>query len=83
VVDRFVGGLSFGIYLTHYPIYLLLAQHLEPRLTGALTAVLAILAAIVLYLLVDRPLDRWRQARARARRAGHPASGVTAESLAR
>lgn len=83
VVDRFVGELSFGIYLTHYPIYLLLAQHLEPRLTGALTAVLAILAAIVLYLLVDRPLDRWRQARARARRAGHPASGVTAESLVR
>jgi peptidoglycan/LPS O-acetylase OafA/YrhL len=81
VVDRFVGELSFGIYLTHYPIYLLLAQHLEPRLTGALTAGLAILAAIILYLLVDRPLDRWRQARARARGAGHPASGVTAASL--
>lgn len=83
VVDRFVGELSFGIYLTHYPLYLLLGQYFGPRQTAVLTAMGAIGGAMLLYVLVERPLDRWRQARARAERAGHGTSGVTPDSLVR
>jgi len=54
--DKFLGELSYPIYLVH-----ILAGSL---IAGAVPAFLATLAAAVaIYLLVDRPIDRWRQSR--------------------
>lgn len=54
--DKFLGELSYPIYLVH-----ILAGSL---IAGAVPALLATLAAAVaLYLMIDRPIDRWRQSR--------------------
>lgn len=65
-LDRIVGDLSYGIYLIHYPLYLLLLKAFDGRTAAALTLILVIVGAIALYLSVETPLDRWRQRRARA-----------------
>jgi len=67
-LDRLTGELSFGIYLTHYPILVLLAPLAAPTMLWLLTSVLSILAALALHYLLERPIDRWRQRRAAAPR---------------
>jgi len=58
----YVGQLSYGIYLWHFPITLLLREApLWVRLSGTLSLSFA-LAALCLHL-VDGPIRRWRQGR--------------------
>jgi peptidoglycan/LPS O-acetylase OafA/YrhL len=67
--DRWIGDLSYPIYLTHLVIVGLVLTF-QPALPGwvstgaTLAATLA--ASIVLLVLIDQPIDRWRQARAKA-----------------
>lgn len=64
--DRLVGELSFGIYLAHYPILLLLGPLVGPLGLWLWTSLLSIGAALLLFWLVEQPIDRWRQRRAAA-----------------
>jgi peptidoglycan/LPS O-acetylase OafA/YrhL len=60
--DRFLGELSYPIYLIH-----ILVGHLIDDRIIALAMVVA--SAVGLYLLVDKPIDVWRQQRLRQSQA--------------
>lgn len=62
--DRFVGDLSFGIYIVHYPILAWQKTIIPPEWLFSTTLTFSIFAAVLLYLLIDRPVDSWRQRRA-------------------
>lgn len=64
--DRMVGELSFGVYLAHYPILMVLAPLVTPVGLWLWTTALSIGSALLLFFLVEQPLDRWRQRRATA-----------------
>ncbi len=68
--DRMVGELSFGVYLAHYPILLLLGPLVGPLGLWLWTSALSLAAALLLYWLVEQPIDRWRQRRAVAAATG-------------
>jgi len=61
--DRWVGELSYPLYLTHLPFVGVVLTFNPPfPVWVAIGGSLGL--AILLFLLVDRPVDRWRQARA-------------------
>lgn len=63
-LDRMVGELSFGVYLAHYPILVLIAPVVTPIGLWLWTTALSLAAALLLFFLVEQPIDRWRQRRA-------------------
>ena len=66
-LDRRAGELSYGIYLVHYPLYLLLLDNFGPLRGAVLTLLGVVPTALLLYLVVEAPIDRWRQGRIRRR----------------
>ncbi len=63
--DRWIGDLSYPIYLTHLMVIGLVLTY-EPE-HGAWVALAGTLGlSFILLILVDHPVDRWRQARLRA-----------------
>src|SRR5262249_36145388 len=61
--DRWLGDLSYPIYLTHLVVIgIVLTYDLPLPIWVALAATLAL--SIALLVLVDQPIDRWRQRRA-------------------
>lgn len=64
--DRMVGELSFGVYLAHFPILVILAPLVTPVELWLWTTTLSISAALLIFFLVEQPIDRWRQRRATA-----------------
>jgi peptidoglycan/LPS O-acetylase OafA/YrhL len=64
-IDRLIGELSYSVYLAHYPILRAFQTSLAgSSYFGPATAIASILASIVLFILVEHPIDRWRQSRA-------------------
>jgi len=62
-VDRWIGDLSYPIYLCHLLVVALVLTYEPPfPVLSAFGGVLAL--SVLLLLCVDRPVDRWRQARA-------------------
>jgi len=60
-LDRTLGNLSFPLYLVHPLVIYVIAQNTRDDLaTKGLVVLVASAAAIGLYYLVDRPLDRLR-----------------------
>ena len=63
-VDRFIGELSYPIYLTHYVLNFYsahwAARHFPPFYRGAVIAAITISVSIALYLIFERPMDRFR-----------------------
>ena len=66
LLDRMVGELSFGVYLAHYPILMVLRPALDPAGLWLATTVLSVASALLLFWLLEQPIDRWRQRRAAA-----------------
>jgi len=66
--DRWIGDLSYPIYLSHLIVIgVVLTFNLPLPVWTAIGGTLAL--SIALYLAVDRPVDRWRQVRARKQSA--------------
>ena len=76
-IDRFIGELSYGTYVVHYPILVFFLGEFMPLPTFLIVGSLSVFGAIGLYLLVEAPIDRWRQQRAReqASRGSPPYAG--------
>ena len=75
-IDRWIGDLSYPPYLCHLVVIALVVSFI-PTAPWAVWAAIggALAMSAVLLLLVDRPVDRWRQARAAAP-ATTPAAAV-------
>jgi peptidoglycan/LPS O-acetylase OafA/YrhL len=70
----YVGRLSYGIYLWHFPIILWLRERLPVWPTLGLTLLISFTLAAVCLHLVDTPIKRWRRhllSSAEAGTAGH------------
>jgi peptidoglycan/LPS O-acetylase OafA/YrhL len=68
-VDRLIGELSYPIYLTHWIVIELLRLADLPwvgRNLGELSCLFTVAASAILWYLVDRPIDAWRQNLVRA-----------------
>lgn len=67
-IDRFVGELSYPVYIVHLLVMSLVAPvvgHSNVYLYPLGSMLFSIVAATVLYFKVDRPIDAWRQRRAK------------------
>ncbi|MEO6052670.1 MAG: acyltransferase [Chthoniobacterales bacterium] len=56
-IDRWVGELSYPVYLVHYTIAASLFPYVSKANWGLITALLSVAVAIVLYFAVIRPID--------------------------
>jgi peptidoglycan/LPS O-acetylase OafA/YrhL len=66
-LDRYVGELSYPIYLSHLVVIsLALYSHLSGVLLAVLILVMVLGASILLQELVQKPVDRYREARVAA-----------------
>jgi peptidoglycan/LPS O-acetylase OafA/YrhL len=75
-LDRFIGDLSYPMYLVHIPCkWVILALMGVPRkddtvvVPGWELLALSVVASVCLVWLIDYPVDRWRQRRVAARLA--------------
>jgi peptidoglycan/LPS O-acetylase OafA/YrhL len=59
----YIGRLSYGIYLWHFPIVSLLAKSLSPWAKLGLTLPLSVALAALCLHAVDVPLRKWREKR--------------------
>lgn len=65
-VDRFLADMSFPLYLAHWPVMFFILDYLPmpwPEFPGIVPAIASVAAAVALVIFVERPIERWRQAR--------------------
>jgi peptidoglycan/LPS O-acetylase OafA/YrhL len=64
-IDRAIGEFSYPLYILHFPIvvYFFERRVLSPHWGGVQVVLLTLLLAAPVYLLVDRPIGRWRRRR--------------------
>lgn len=60
-IDRYIGELSYPLYICHYLFGWLLLPTTHAGVYSAL--LLSLATSVALYHLIDRPLDAWRQHR--------------------
>lgn len=58
--DRWIGELSYPIYILHILTFYMVTQFTDWTTEGA-GAVITVVLSILMYQLVDKPLDRWRE----------------------
>ncbi len=79
-LDRFLGNISYPIYIVHFLIIALLEKHLE-EYPLSLLVVLVLSVSVLLYGIVDVPVDRWRQSRVSGPSPGKWLFSITGPSL--
>ncbi|MGR6431754.1 acyltransferase family protein [Rhizobium sp. PAMB 3174] len=57
----YIGVISYSIYLWHYPVAKALRAETSPLVTFVVTSAFAILAAMLSYRLIERPVQALRQ----------------------
>ncbi|QUS41017.1 acyltransferase [Tardiphaga alba] len=68
--DRYLGELSYPIYICHFLLGWLLMP--ETRAASFAALALTLIASVAIHHLVERPIDRWRQRRlVNAQHAAH------------
>lgn len=78
-VDDFLGGLSYPIYIVHWPLFYLcvpIMQRLKLPVPSQQLGTIAIVLAVALYVLVDRPIARLRADVRPPRQPDAPSAGV-------
>jgi peptidoglycan/LPS O-acetylase OafA/YrhL len=76
-IDRWIGNLSYPIYLIHASVLLFLEIGYGIS-SGVIAVVASTLAALILLVAVEEPLERFRQRRAiRDVKDPKPANGVS------
>jgi peptidoglycan/LPS O-acetylase OafA/YrhL len=76
--DRFLADMSFPLYLAHWPVWIFIRDHFSPpwpEFPGIVPAIASVVAAALLVIFVERPVERWRQSRIEPAKAGLPAAG--------
>jgi peptidoglycan/LPS O-acetylase OafA/YrhL len=58
--DRFIGELSYPIYISHMTVLALLTDRVPARYVAPVVIIICTLLSIVLVRLVEQPLDRLR-----------------------
>ena len=61
--DRFLGNISYPIYIVHFLIVAVFEEYFEEEYPVFMLLLAVFSAAIVVYYAVDAPIDRWRQRR--------------------
>jgi peptidoglycan/LPS O-acetylase OafA/YrhL len=78
-VDRFIGELSYPIYLTHYVINYYLqhwtVRHFSPFYRGLVVAIPTVFVSAVIFLLFEHRMDRFRYWLFKRRKAKDRVSG--------
>jgi len=74
-LDRYIGELSYPLYICHFLCGWLLLPNTYAGVYSALLLSLAM--SVVLYRLIDRPLDAWRQIRLGRRQRRIARGGLT------
>ncbi len=83
---RFVGALSYTLYLLHQVVLFAVQAHttLHPVLQGAIALAIALLLSLAIHLLVERPCARLRRKLARVHRTADAlATAVPAPAASR
>jgi peptidoglycan/LPS O-acetylase OafA/YrhL len=81
-VDRFLADMSFPLYLAHWPVggiwvYFRDYLHLSsvwPNYPGLVPAIASVIAAALLVIFLERPVERWRQSRLTSAQVKAPAT---------
>lgn len=66
----YIGRLSYGLYLFHYPVMAYLWHEHEWWLTLSLGSGLALILAVVSFHLIEQPIRRWRKSALRVGLSG-------------
>jgi peptidoglycan/LPS O-acetylase OafA/YrhL len=82
--DRFLADMSFPLYLAHWPVsgiwfYFRDYLHLSPpwpEYRGLFPAIASIIAAALLVIFLERPVEKWRQSRVMPLKDAAPAAPV-------
>ena len=77
--DRFLADMSFPLYLAHWPVWLMLRDRAPvpwPDYPGIVPAVASVVAAALLVICSEWPIERWRQGRIAAARKNVLASAA-------
>lgn len=76
-IDRWIGELSYPIYILHILTFYMITQFTAWTTEGA-GAVITVALSILMYQLVDKPLDRWREKLPAASPRAFPSSTAVA-----
>jgi peptidoglycan/LPS O-acetylase OafA/YrhL len=82
--DRFLADMSFPLYLAHWPVsgiwfYFRDYLHLSPpwpEYRGLIPAIASVIAAALLVIFLERPVEKWRQSRVMPLKDAAPAAPV-------
>jgi peptidoglycan/LPS O-acetylase OafA/YrhL len=73
---RFLGSVSYGLYLLHYPIMRVVEQHMERPWSTAVVLLLSLTGGWIIHFSIERPMIKWgRKLSARFGNAQPIASG--------
>ncbi len=71
--DRFLADMSFPLYLAHWPVWIFIRGRFSlpwPEYPGIVPAIASVAAAVLLVILVERPVEKWRQSRMLSAKTG-------------
>ena len=72
-IDRFIGELSYPLYISHVLILYAITQFTGWKTEGP-GMIIAIILSVLMYYLVDRNVDRWRETMARVSIRNYPSA---------